>query len=139
MMNRSGFYEQRAPFREKEASRGYHLLLKKYYEFLVPAGMRVLELGCGIGDLLATVRPSSGLGVDFSPATIALARKRHPELEFQLGDVYERLPDSKFDYIIVSDLLNDLPDVQAVLDGLHRHAFQHTRLVINSFNNLWRP
>src|SRR3954447_14014347 len=52
MMNRSGFYEQRAPFREKEANRGYHFFLKKYYQFLIPAGMRVLELGCGVGDLL---------------------------------------------------------------------------------------
>src|SRR5436189_3519462 len=75
MMNRSGFYEQRAPFREKEAKRGYHFFLKKYYQFLIPAGMRVLELGCGLGDLLAAVKPSAGVGVDFSPATITLARK----------------------------------------------------------------
>ena len=139
MMNRSGFYEERAPFREKEANRGYHFLLKKYYQFLIPPGMRVLELGCGLGDLLAAVKPSAGVGVDFSPATITLARKRYPELEFQLGDVYDRLPETRFDYIIISDLLNDLPDVQALLDGIHRHSFQHTRLVINSYNNLWRP
>src|SRR4029078_7220723 len=113
--------------------------LKKYYEFLIPAGMRVLEIGCGLGDLLAAVKTSAGVGVDFSPATITLARKRHPELEFQLGDVYDRLPEARFDYIIISDLLNDLPDVQALLDGIHRHSFQHTRLVINSYNNLWRP
>jgi len=28
--------------------------------------MKVLELGCGLGDLLAAVRPSRGVGVDFS-------------------------------------------------------------------------
>ena len=65
MMNRSGFYEQRAPFREKEAKRGYHSFLKKYYQFLIPAGMRVLELGCGLGDLLAAGKPSAGFGGGF--------------------------------------------------------------------------
>jgi tRNA G46 methylase TrmB len=35
----------------------YHRRLAKIYRFLVPAGQRVLEIGCGQGDLLAAARP----------------------------------------------------------------------------------
>jgi hypothetical protein len=45
----------------------------------------------------------------------------------------------RFDYIILSDLVNDLPDVQAVFERLHQSSTPRTRLVLNFFNNLWRP
>ena len=35
----------------------------KFSQFLIPPGKRVLELGCGRGDLLASLRPSHGVGV----------------------------------------------------------------------------
>src|SRR6516162_2812659 len=50
----------------------------RYLQFLIQPGVKVLELGCGNGDLLASLRPSDGVGVDFSAATLALARQRHP-------------------------------------------------------------
>src|SRR5262249_43133235 len=58
-----------------------------YLKFLIPEGARVLELGCGTGDLLAALRPSFGVGVDFSEAMVAQARKAHPDLTFLIGDV----------------------------------------------------
>ena len=48
--------------------------------------MRVLELGCSSGDLLAAMQPARGVGVDFSPAIIEQARRRHPQLEFHVAD-----------------------------------------------------
>jgi len=101
------FYDQRAPFRLRESERAYHQLLKKYYAFLVPPGLRVLELGCGLGDLLAATQPARGVGVDFSPAIIELARQRHPGLEFQVAEATNLAGDERFDYVILSDLLND--------------------------------
>src|SRR5439155_9016398 len=114
-------------------------LLRRYYAFWVPPGLRVLEVGCSLGDLLAAVKPARGVGIDFSPAMIALARKRHPELEFQVGEAVEFSTAETFDYILLSDLVNDLPDVQAVFQKLRSVAHPRTRLVLNFFNNLWRP
>lgn len=139
MTDRRAFYELRAPFRPQESTRHYHRLLHRCFSFLVPTGQRVLEVGCGMGDLLAAVQPARGVGVDFSPAMIELARKRHPELEFQVADAAEFSAPEPFDYILLSDLVNDLPDVQAVLEKLHGLAHPRTRLVVNFFNNLWRP
>ena len=99
----------------------------------------MLEVGCGIGDLLAAVRPARGLGIDFSPAIIDLASKRHTQLEFQVADALDCSPAEPFDYLLLSDLVNDLPDVQAVLTRLREVSPPQTRLVVNFFNNLWRP
>jgi hypothetical protein len=44
-----------------------------------------------------------------------------------------------FDYVILSDLVNDLPDVQAVLERVRQVSQPGTRVVINFFNNVWRP
>jgi ubiquinone/menaquinone biosynthesis C-methylase UbiE len=64
----------------------YHEDDAKFMRFLIPPGKRVLELGCGRGDLLAALQPSRGVGVDFGALTIARARELHPDLEFVLGD-----------------------------------------------------
>jgi hypothetical protein len=101
--------------------------------------MRVLELGCSSGELLAAVEPARGVGVDFSPAIIELARRHHPQLEFHVADAVKFCNEEKFDYILLSDLVNDLPDVQFLLSRLHQSAGPRTRLVMNFFNNLWRP
>ncbi len=139
MIDRRAFYDQRAPFRERETERYYQKFLRRYFSFLVPPDARVLEVGCSIGDLLAAVKPSRGVGVDFSPEMVKLARARHPGLEFQVADALDFPTDETFDYILLSDLVNDLSDVQAVLERLQKVSHPGTRLVLNFFNNVWRP
>ena len=139
MTDRQQFYEQRAAFRAREANRFYQQLLRRYYGFLVPPGLRVLEVGCGLGDLLAAVQPSRGVGVDFSPAMLQLARGRHPELFFQVADAAAFPTTETFDCVLLSDLVNDLPDVQAVFERIRSVATPGTRLILNFFSNLWRP
>lgn len=139
MTDRRAFYDERARLRSREGQRYYHDLLKSYYRFLVPSGARVLEVGCGVGDLLDAVDPARGVGVDFSAAMVGAARRRHPRLEFQVADALDIPAGDPFDYILLSDLVNDLPDVQAVLTRLHDVAHPRTRLIVNFFNTLWRP
>ena len=139
MQQNAAFYDSRAPFRIRESTRNYHRLLQKYFGFFIPKGARVLELGCGLGDLLASLKPLYGVGVDFSPKIIDLARSRHPNLCFVTADASNYSSEEKFDYIVASDLINDTEDVQYLFEQCHRHSFQHTRLVLNFFNNLWRP
>ncbi len=136
---RRRFFDERAVYRERESERYYHTLLRRYYAFLVPPGMKVLELGCGLGDLLAATRPSRGLGVDFSSKVVELARTRHPQLEFHVCDGLQFSSDEQFDYVLMSDLVNDLPDVQALLENAYRVSHRRTRLIINFHNNLWQP
>ena len=139
MTDRKEFYDARADKREKESRRFYHTLLRGFYRFFVPPNLRVLELGSGSGDLLAGVEPQEGVGVDFSPAMVEMARKRHEKLTFSEADATNFSGEKPFDYIIASDLVNDLPDVQATLENARKAAHSESRIVLNFFNNLWRP
>jgi SAM-dependent methyltransferase len=138
MTEPQSLYQRRTPLRPRPSNGAYDRLLRLYYSFLVPPGMRVLDVGCGSGDLLVAIKPARGVGVDTDAFLIEQARRKHPSLEFQTAD--QPLPaHEKFDYILLSDLVNYLPDVQTVLEHLQRHSYQHTRIVLNIFNHLWRP
>jgi len=116
----------------------YHKLLHHYYGFLLPAGLRILELGCGHGDLLAHLKPSFGVGVDPSLEMIGVAFKKHPDLMFVQAFASEIEFKEEFDVIILSDLVNDLWDLQNVLEKLRNICHPGTRLVLNFYNNFWR-
>src|SRR5687768_16067624 len=119
----------------------YRQRLARIYKFLVAPGQRVLEIGCGRGDLLASLRPAVGVGVDFSEAMLRDAAQRHPELHFVHADAHELsrqapLP-GLFDVVILSDVVNDLWDVQTVLQEVARVSHAQTRIIVNSYSRLW--
>ncbi len=117
----------------------YHRWLRRVYGFVIPRDARVLELGCGCGDLLASLQPAYGVGIDFAPSAIGKARARHPGLCFELMSAEAlALGDELFDFIVLSDLANDLWDVQAVLVSLGPHCHPGTRLVMNYHSHLWQ-
>lgn len=115
----------------------YHKRIECIFRFLVPSGQKVIEIGCAQGDLLAAVQPSLGVGVDFSEEMVKRARKKHPYLHFIVADAHDLPLRQKFDVIILSDVVNDLWDVQAVFQGLAELVTPNTRLIINSYSRLW--
>ena len=116
----------------------YHEQLKHYYRLLVSPGQRVLELGCSSGDLLAALDPSVGVGVDFSGKMIGSATMKHPGLRFICADVHDLSLKGTFDVIILSDLINDLMDLQYVIKHLHDLMHPGSRIIMNFYNNIWR-
>lgn len=116
----------------------YHDRLAELFGFIAPPGLRVLEIGCGAGDLLSALRPSHGVGIDFSNSMIERARAKHPELEFHVADAHEYHTDEAFDVIVLSDLVNDLWDVQAVFEQVRAMCEPSTRVVLNFFNRVWQ-
>jgi ubiquinone/menaquinone biosynthesis C-methylase UbiE len=127
-------------------NRFYHRSLENYFNFIVPPGSSVLEVGCGAGDLLAAVKPAYGVGIDISEKMVAIAASRFPDLNFRQHDIenVSIIPDldagrQQFDYIILSDLLHTLWDVQKALDNLRQFCHPSTRIVISNYNFLWEP
>lgn len=116
----------------------YHRRLQEIYRFLIPPNQRVLEVGSGNGDLLAALQPSFGLGIDFSREMVALAASRHPTLRFVQADGHALPLQGEFDTIILSDLANDVWDVQAVLEEVARLASPRTRIILNIYSWLWQ-
>src|ERR1700678_1907604 len=60
----------------------YNDYLIRWTMALVPPRRRVLDVGCGRGDVLAAVRPSFGLGLDLSDTMVRRAAADHPNLRF---------------------------------------------------------
>ena len=117
----------------------YHAILEKYFRFLIPENSRVLEIGCGAGDLLHAVAPDYGVGVDFSPGMLELARKLYPELTFHGQDAESLDLSETFDYIIMSDLVGSLWDIQKALASLRNVCDSRSRIIISQYNYLWEP
>ena len=117
----------------------YHKRVTEYFKFLVNPKQRILEIGCGLGDLLASLDPSRGVGVDFSAEAVTRAEKRHPHLEFHQLDAHDLSSlEGEFDIIIFSDAINDLWDVQRALEQVRRFCVPRTRLILNFYSHLWQ-
>lgn len=131
----------RANWRKKAAF--FHTEDERYLQYLIPPGSRILEIGCGIGDTLAALNPSVGIGIDISPAMVAQARKRHPHLTFFIGDAEDDSELSsiqqQFDFILVVDTMGFLNDCQAFLENLHRFCNRETRIILAYYSHLWTP
>jgi len=125
------------PGRSRALAAFYHRRLSRIYQFSIPPGQSVLEVGCGEGDLLASLRPARGVGVDFSCEIVRKAQQKHPDCSFVLTSIQDLEPGQTFDFIILSDLINDLWDVQTTLEHLHRFCTRDTRLIINAYSHLW--
>ena len=143
------FYEEQ--FDSIEASRRRH---RYYYDSLarliarrVPPGQRVLDIGCGTGDLLASLQPQdgAGVGIDLSARAIAAAQSRHggKGLRFFEGDAGDpatlRAVGGPFDVITIVNVVTLLEDVDALLRALRPLCHARTRILIYSYSRLWQP
>ncbi len=125
--------------RQKARHWYYYRHLTSFLKFLVPPGQRVLEVGCGTGDLLHALQPAFGVGLDLSGAMLRIARGKFPHLRFMQGDAHSPPLSGPFDYIVLSDLVGDLEDVQDVFTRLRQLASPETRIIITYYNYLWEP
>jgi SAM-dependent methyltransferase len=78
---------------------------------------RVLDLGCGTGDMLEHLPAVSYVGIDISPHYIARARTRFVErdAEFHVADATTFRPEpGEFDVVLATGVLHHLDDAQAL-------------------------
>lgn len=128
-----------------DRNRYYYRDLEKLHQFLIPPESRVLEIGSGAGDLLRGVAPRIGVGIDFAPEMVSLARQKHPHLHFYCLEAETFVPDDlapehrQFDYILLSGSLGYLSDIQSVLQRLQPLCVPETRLILTFHNYLWEP
>ncbi len=129
--------------RWRKFNAAYHEDDLKFMRFLIPPGKRVLELGCGRGDLLAVLQPSYGVGIDFGADTIAKASAHHPELHFFLVDVEDPTTltgvEGPFDYIVIADTIGMFEDIDGTLKLVHHLCAPSTRIIIAYYSHLWEP
>lgn len=136
---RRSHWDEVALNRPRSWGKYYRSRLAHVFRLHVPEGSDVLEVGCARGELLAALKPARGVGVDISPQMIDAARKQFPELEFVIADGHALdLGSQSFDYIILSDVINDVWDLQLILQQLQRYCRPQTRLIFNFYSRIWQ-
>jgi methionine biosynthesis protein MetW len=102
---------------------------------LVPAGSRVLDLGCGSGELLARLQRDkgcSGYGVEIDDAGVAACVQRGVNvIQFNLEDGLALFDDRSFDVVLQIDTLQHLKNTERML----RETARVGRIGIVSFPN----
>ncbi len=121
--------------------------IMRYHDFFVERvrqGEHVLDFGCGIGAVaydIASKAKARVWGVDISAENIAYAQKTysHPDITYILGDARQVELNTRFDAIVMSNVLEHLTDRPATLRQL-QVRYQPSRFLIRVplFNREWR-
>lgn len=110
---------------------GYSAVLQAIVEKANPQpGMKVLDLGCGTGNLSAAF-VNCGCqvwGTDFSPTMIAKARQKLPEVQFAIADLREPLPQDfpQFDLIVSAYVFHHFP-IEEKINQIKRYKNEYLR------------
>lgn len=117
-----------------------------YHDFFVDRvreGERVLDLGCGNGALSYDVAEKAGAeiaAIDLSAANVAIARERyaHPRVAYYVGDALQDLPNGSYDVVIMSNVLEHLPERAAFLRRVQEVAHPSRFLIrVPLFERHW--
>ncbi len=111
-------------------------------EVELAAGDRVLDVACGTGIVARLAKARVGetgrvVGVDLSPAMLAVARRVAPGIDWRDGDA-SALPlqgDELFDVVVCQQGLQFFPDRPAAARQMHRALAAGGRLAVST----WRP
>lgn len=97
----------------------------------ISPGMRVLDLGCGVGDVAMLAAdlvgpPGSVVGIDRDAASVSWANKRVAEagyknIHFQVAEFHEFSDAAAFDALVGRFILMYLPDPVAILRRLSQY------------------
>ncbi|XHS79109.1 methionine biosynthesis protein MetW [Burkholderiaceae bacterium UC74_6] len=102
---------------------------------LVPEGSRVLDLGCGTGELLAHLkdkRGCTGYGVELDDANLlACVRRGVDAIQLNLEDGLAMFADQSFDVVLQLETLQHLRNTEAML----RETARVGRIGVVSFPN----
>ncbi|WP_320664533.1 glycosyltransferase [Prochlorococcus sp. MIT 1223] len=131
-------------FKFQKKNRAYYKDLESIHNLLVPKEKRILEIGCGTGDLLNGLSPCYGVGVENDEIMVNYAKEKHPNLQIKYANVGNITPKSineeiPFDIIIINNSLNTVKDVQGLLERLKLFSHKNTRIIISFHNWLWQP
>ncbi len=127
-----------------EHTKHRHLRYHDFFIGRIQRGETVLDVGCGIGAVAYDVAARAGAivtGIDFDAASIAKAREQyaHPNITYIVGDVLKAVPENRVDVVILSNVLEHLPDRANFLRRLQNTVKPQKMLIrVPLFERDWR-
>ena len=99
----------------------------------------VLEIGCGTGELIGSIKGSNKTGIDFSPEMIKVASDRYEDVDFRVMEAEDLELDRKYDLVIISNVIGFTNDVQKVFDEIRKVCHERTKVIVTYYNHFWEP
>ncbi len=137
-------------FHEFNETRGERLSRRLQAAFAlaeISVGMRVLDVGCGRGEILrhCTRLGAHGCGVDYAPTAVSIAHKAAGEDSLTANPVFRAdakalpFPDSDFDRVLLFDVVEHLfpGELQKALQQARRVMKPDGLLVVHTAPNAW--
>ena len=136
------------------ASSGRRRARRYFYDYLtrvlrarMPAGQRVLDIGCGAGHLLAALEPAAGRRHrPVSERAVAAGARTPTASASALPSRGRRRPRgpgrggrARSTPSLLVNVVTHLTDVQATLEALATVCHRRTRVFIYSYSRLWQP
>lgn len=117
----------------------YHQELERFYKAIIPKRRNILEIGSADGYLLNRLEPSFGVGLDISQKMVEIAGSKYSSVNFIKSTIEDYEPSAKFDYVIISNLLEYTFDLYDFFIALNKKIDIHTKILITGVNPLWEP
>jgi ubiquinone/menaquinone biosynthesis C-methylase UbiE len=125
--------------RSRKRHRYYWNEITNYCNFFSHNSLSILEVGCGTGELLNSLKGNKKTGIDFSSKMVEIARSNFPEINFHVLPAENIELNEKYDLIILSNLIGYIDDIQKVFEQLHRVCHERTKIIVTYYNHLWEP
>lgn len=107
-------------------------------QFIVEPGKDILNVRCQTGWFLNILKPKNGVGVEISENMVGVARKLYPQFKYMISDPEKLCINNSFDYILFNNL-EDTVDIVNSFRSLKKMCIRHTRLILYTYNDLWKP
>jgi 2-polyprenyl-3-methyl-5-hydroxy-6-metoxy-1,4-benzoquinol methylase len=120
----------------------YYKNVKALARAHVPEDMNVLEIGTGTGEVLAALKPKAGVGTDISGKMIEKAAAKFatsPNLKFLALDIADLNENIKFDYFVLTDVIEHVADAPKLVRDMKLKAAPHTKIFMSMVNPVWEP
>ena len=136
------YFNQVARNRKKRSlSRYYWNDIRDFCSFFSHSDLCVLEIGCGSGDLLASLPARKKTGVDISQEQLTWAKEKYPNetIEWVHQDAHQLQLTETYDLIILSNLIGFTEDIQLVFENLKPYCHAQTKIIVQYYNSIWEP
>lgn len=120
----------------------YHESLKKLLREYIQPAKAILEIGCGTGEILVSLEPAVGVGIDTSQEMVKLAKYKYgnlPNVSFHNVLIEEFATEKVFDFIILVDVIEHLKNVSEVAKRIVNFVKPNTKVIISMANPYWEP
>lgn len=132
--------DSRSVRRSRRGSRFFHREVNRIVSAHITPNSRLVDVGCADGSLIAEAQPSIAVGIDIDEEVIGRGTDTTDVVWITKPvEHVASVPLADPDYVVLSMVLDEVYDAQAILEQVHSWCEPRTRVITVTYSRLWRP